>query len=859
MTNIVDIAFEFLSFIDQYMIIIVGLLLICYVIISASLYFIYDKVGIKRKFALFPIYNYMVLLKLISLPKWLVFLIFIPYVNYLGIIIMSLIIGWRLGNATNKGFFFKIGLMILPMVFFPLLAKQKVIKYEKLPESRKLIREKVKENDANKENIIKIDEYKIEDINLDGKVDALDIMAFINNGLPDNTKVNDTVAEKKEKTSGDDITFDYDELYNKKEDKSLESELNMNTDQNMINVQVPVATTVPEVAPIPVAGQVPVAPTQVVPMTGVQGAPVAQAPVAPTPVVQAAPVQQVPVAAAPAPAVLDANQPAPIPVAPDALSVSAAPAPAAQVAPVAAPVQAAPVAPIPVAPDAIPVAPQAVEVTPNQVVQNPQVAPVPVASEVANIPVAPVPVQPAVVPEMAAMPPTAVQPVVTDVPVVAQAPVAQAPVMPEVAQNQVLETSVVAPVGPEVLPQQSGQQLVSGIPEVKPQVSVITEPGTGDAFTFDYNQLYNIQPVQEVEEVPQTAPVAAPVEQMQPVVEEQSTVTDQVSEFNPMNNFTVPVNTPQTMNSNDISAGIPEINNGESVFDSNQSFDTLVVAAPPSFEIPEVPTEIKEEEPIPEIVPEVKKEDLVSVQIDEPEILPVGNLTTNNIKSVSTNNVVEQSKVEDEKNASPFDSVPSPGSINNVQMTDNNNQGGSMQMMNPFTNSNDPVVIDNIQDDQVARASVWGGNIGQAPVNNVQPQQVNQQSANYRNPSTMNSQRPITNNVSLLRENEDDRAVEEVQHGPKGSKFIDDSNTKYTLPKEKPIPINEPTDPALIANPMSIFGNNTSGLRPTSEEAMQQAREAEMLTQQGSTVCPNCGFVVKPGQTSCVVCGFRIQ
>jgi hypothetical protein len=186
--------------------------------------------------------------------------------------------------------------------------------------------------------------------------------------------------------------------------------------------------------------------------------------------------------------------------------------------------------------------------------------------------------------------------------------------------------------------------------------------------------------------------------------------------------------------------------------------------------------------------------------------------------------------------------------------------------MNPFTgNSSEPVVIDNIQDDQLARASVTGSLNQQPPVMNNTFNPPVQQQPVMNTVNTLNQQAPVMNNptsvmgnVSLLRQNEDDRAVIEVEHGPKGSKYIDDSNTKYTLPKEEPIPVNEPTDPALIANPMSIFGNNTSGLRPTSEEAMQQARAVEQLSQQGA-VCPNCGFIVKPGQPACVVCGYRFQ
>ena len=72
MTNLIDVAFDFLGFINQYMIIYVGLLLVCYVIISASLYFIYDKIGANKRLAFIPIINYIKLLQLIDVPSLMV-------------------------------------------------------------------------------------------------------------------------------------------------------------------------------------------------------------------------------------------------------------------------------------------------------------------------------------------------------------------------------------------------------------------------------------------------------------------------------------------------------------------------------------------------------------------------------------------------------------------------------------------------------------------------------------------------------------------------------------------------------------------------------------------------------------------
>jgi hypothetical protein len=128
-------------------------------------------------------------------------------------------------------------------------------------------------------------------------------------------------------------------------------------------------------------------------------------------------------------------------------------------------------------------------------------------------------------------------------------------------------------------------------------------------------------------------------------------------------------------------------------------------------------------------------------------------------------------------------------------------------------------------------------------------------------------------------------------------KFINNDDTKYTLPKKQTAYVHKPTDPNLVANPMAIFGN-VSGLRPTSGEAINnpnygyqggprppqqrvQPRPNNRTPQRGprpvqrptsqpgrpspqqvggqNTKCPQCGFIIKPGQPSCLVCGYKLH
>jgi hypothetical protein len=108
-----------------------------------------------------------------------------------------------------------------------------------------------------------------------------------------------------------------------------------------------------------------------------------------------------------------------------------------------------------------------------------------------------------------------------------------------------------------------------------------------------------------------------------------------------------------------------------------------------------------------------------------------------------------------------------------------------------------------------------------------------------------------TNGAPLLRPNEESRAQQvSVQPRPQG-KFINDTQEEYTFQKKEVAHVQQPTNPALRANPMAIFGANNNALRPTSADSLRNGGRGN--------VCPQCGFAVKPGQPMCVVCGRRLR
>ena len=97
--------------------IIIYLLLI--VLIIAAQWSIYSKAGQPGWWAcIIPIYNIIVLLEIVGKPWWWLFLLLIPVVNLILIIWITNLLSLSFGK--NSGFTF--GLLILPIIFYPILA-----------------------------------------------------------------------------------------------------------------------------------------------------------------------------------------------------------------------------------------------------------------------------------------------------------------------------------------------------------------------------------------------------------------------------------------------------------------------------------------------------------------------------------------------------------------------------------------------------------------------------------------------------------------------------------------------------------------------------------------------------------------
>ncbi len=79
---------------------------------------IYTKAGKPGWAVLIPIYNIIVYLDIVGKPWWWLLLMLIPLVN----IVIGIMIMHQLSLAFGKGAGYTVGLILLPIIFFPMLA-----------------------------------------------------------------------------------------------------------------------------------------------------------------------------------------------------------------------------------------------------------------------------------------------------------------------------------------------------------------------------------------------------------------------------------------------------------------------------------------------------------------------------------------------------------------------------------------------------------------------------------------------------------------------------------------------------------------------------------------------------------------
>ncbi len=91
---------------------------VVFLVLIISYWKIFEKAGEPGWAAIIPIYNVIILLKIVGRPIWWIVLLLIPFLNIIFLIIVVL----DLAKAFNKGSGFAIGLLLLGIVFSPILA-----------------------------------------------------------------------------------------------------------------------------------------------------------------------------------------------------------------------------------------------------------------------------------------------------------------------------------------------------------------------------------------------------------------------------------------------------------------------------------------------------------------------------------------------------------------------------------------------------------------------------------------------------------------------------------------------------------------------------------------------------------------
>ena len=88
------------------------------ILMVITMWKIFSKAGEPGWAAIIPIYNVYVLLKIAGKPGWWLLLFFIPVVS----LVIAIIVLLGLSERFGKGGGFAAGLILLPIVFFPILA-----------------------------------------------------------------------------------------------------------------------------------------------------------------------------------------------------------------------------------------------------------------------------------------------------------------------------------------------------------------------------------------------------------------------------------------------------------------------------------------------------------------------------------------------------------------------------------------------------------------------------------------------------------------------------------------------------------------------------------------------------------------
>lgn len=91
--------------------------LVIAVLVIVGIWKVFTKAGQPGWASIVPIYNLVVLMKIAGKPLWWILLCFIPLVNLITIILVSIAVAEKFGKGAGYG----LGLTFLGFIFYPML------------------------------------------------------------------------------------------------------------------------------------------------------------------------------------------------------------------------------------------------------------------------------------------------------------------------------------------------------------------------------------------------------------------------------------------------------------------------------------------------------------------------------------------------------------------------------------------------------------------------------------------------------------------------------------------------------------------------------------------------------------------
>lgn len=88
------------------------------VVMIVALWKIFEKAGKPGWASLIPFYNIFVMLEIAGKPGWWLILFLIPLLNFIMLIIVTIAFAAKFGKSGG----FAAGLILLPFIFYPILA-----------------------------------------------------------------------------------------------------------------------------------------------------------------------------------------------------------------------------------------------------------------------------------------------------------------------------------------------------------------------------------------------------------------------------------------------------------------------------------------------------------------------------------------------------------------------------------------------------------------------------------------------------------------------------------------------------------------------------------------------------------------